>query len=136
MIKLICGRNGSGKTKKIIELANDSIDKVNGDIVFIDKNKKNMFEINHKIRFINAMDFDIKSIEEFYGFLCGIISEDYDIKKIFIDGIYKIIDIDKENLNRLISRLENLLKKFEIEVILSINLDIESNEELKEYIYA
>ena len=37
MVKLLIGHKGSGKTKKMIEMANSSLNSVNGSVVYINK---------------------------------------------------------------------------------------------------
>lgn len=123
MVKLICGKVGSGKTKRIMKLANESVKDTKGDIVYIQNNNNHMLDIKHEIRFINAMEFNFESIEEFHGFLCGIISEDYDIEKIYIDGVYKIVEIDYDNLSVLLNKLEALAEKYNIDFILTLSRD-------------
>lgn len=123
MVKLICGKVGSGKTKRIMKLANDSVKDTKGDIVYIQHNNNHMLDIKHEIRFINAMEFNFENIEEFHGFLCGIIAEDYDIEKIYIDGVYKIVDIDYDNLSALLNKLELLAEKYNIDFILTLSRD-------------
>ncbi|KPU27117.1 hypothetical protein TR13x_06940 [Caloranaerobacter sp. TR13] len=123
MIKLVCGKKGTGKTKRLIKMANESAKESLGDIVFIDSDVKYMLDLNHKIRYINAMEFEVKGIEMFHGFLCGLIAEDYDIEKIYIDAVYKIVDIDLSLLPEYIQRLESLANKFKIDFILSLNIE-------------
>ena len=53
MIHLIYGAKGSGKTKRIIDMANASIDTTTGDIVFITDTNRYMYDIKYQIRFIN-----------------------------------------------------------------------------------
>ncbi len=137
MVKLVCGIKGTGKTKKLIQMANESLEKSKGDIVFIESNNKNnkhMFDINHDVRLINAMEFNINSIESFHGFLCGMIAADYDIQKVFIDGIYKLIDFNMDSLYSLIQKVEKLGEKFNIEFIMSFSCkEEELTTELKKY---
>lgn len=123
MIKLVCGKNGTGKTKRLIKMANEDAQESFGDIVFIDSDEKHMLDFNHRIRYINAMEFEVKGIKMFHGFLCGLIAEDYDIEKIYIDAVYKIVDLDLSLLPAYIERLESLAKKFKIEFILSLNIE-------------
>ncbi|MTI66309.1 MAG: hypothetical protein FH753_06880 [Firmicutes bacterium] len=134
MVKLVLGSRGTGKTTKLIQKANEDIKKCAGDIAFIDADNKNMYNLNHKVRLINAMEFDINNIENFHGFLCGIIAEDYDIEKVYIDEIYNLIDLDMDKLNDLILKLENLGEKFNTNFILSIDYDLDDvSEDIREY---
>ena len=48
MITLIVGKKGSGKTKKLIQLANDAVKTSNGNVVCIEKGAKLTYDIDHK----------------------------------------------------------------------------------------
>lgn len=126
MVKILCGLKGTGKTKKMIEMANYDASSIKGDTVFIEAGNKHVLDLNHRVRYINAMEFDINNIERFHGFLCGIIAEDFDIEKIYIDGIYKIANIDETLLKDSVEKLEKLGQKFELDFIIS--LDYRRNE--------
>ena len=93
MVKFILGAKGTGKTKWLIDNANKDMKEGNGNIIFIDVDDNHIFSLDYNVRLINAMEFNILDIESFYGFLCGIISMDYDIEKIYVDGIYKIMHL-------------------------------------------
>ena len=91
MVKLLIGHKGSGKTNQMVQLANDCIEKGAGSIIFINKNHRLMYELNYKIRVICMEDFEhITNIDEYIGFLYGIISSDHDIDTIFIDSITRL----------------------------------------------
>ena len=51
MIKLLIGKAGSGKTKQMIEHANDSLKTTKGTILFINESDDSMLQINHDIRY-------------------------------------------------------------------------------------
>jgi len=121
MVKFICGTKGSGKTKYLIDMANEEIKKGNGNIAFIDVDDNHIFSLNYDVRLINAMEFNVKSIESFYGFLCGIIGMDYDVEKIYVDGIYELIEIKPEDLVSLADALEEISKKFNTEFFIGID---------------
>ncbi|MCR2045056.1 hypothetical protein NSA23_13185 [Anaerosalibacter massiliensis] len=121
MVKFICGTKGTGKTKRLIEMANEEIKIGNGNIAFIDVDDNHIFSLDSSVRLINAMEFNIKNIESFYGFLCGIIGMDYDLEKIYVDGIYKIIDIGTEDLKNLYETLEIISEKFNTEIYIGLD---------------
>lgn len=108
MVKFILGPKGSGKTKWLIDKANEDIKKGNGNIIFVDVDDNHIFSLNYGVRLINAMEFNIKNIESFYGFLCGIIGRDYDVEKIYVDSIYKIIPLSIEDLKNLKRDLDSI----------------------------
>ena len=81
MIELIVGRKGKGKTKVLLEQVNTAIKEANGNIVYLDKNTKHMYELNNKVRLIDSTVFPIKNADEFVGFICGILSQDHDLEE-------------------------------------------------------
>ena len=69
MIEIISGEKGKGKTKELLNKVNTSITSATGNIVYLDKSQKHMYELNNKIRLINVNEFPIKSSEGFLGFI-------------------------------------------------------------------
>ena len=108
MVKFILGEKGAGKTKWLIDNANNELQKGNGNIAFIDVDDDHIFSLNYNVRLINAMEFNIDNIESFYGFLCGIVGMDYDLEKVYVDSIYKKIDLSLEMLEDLAKRLNEI----------------------------
>ncbi|EHR33964.1 hypothetical protein [Helcococcus kunzii] len=126
MVKLILGKSGSGKTKYLIDNANEEKSRGNGNIVFVDTDDTHIFSLDYAIRLINANKFGINNIDSLYGFIAGIVSRDYDIEKMYLDGLYQIIDFDKENLSTLMEKLNKFSKDTDVDLF--IGLDIEENE--------
>lgn len=123
MVKLISGKYGSGKTKRIIQLANETMEKSAGHVVYIDDDKRHMYELKHDLRFISMNEFPIKTQEEFLGFICGIISNDYDVEHIFIDGLSKVMTCEVDQIPELVTRLEDLGKRYDINFVASVSCD-------------
>lgn len=105
MIKFVLGPKGSGKTKWLIDGANLDKKEGHGNIVFVDTDDSHIFSLDHSVRLVNANDFGISTPDEFYAFLCGIVSRDFDIEKIYVDGIYEILEFTNEELSRFEERL-------------------------------
>ncbi|MDO4661872.1 MAG: hypothetical protein Q4B36_01895 [Tissierellia bacterium] len=136
MIKFVLGPSGSGKTKWLIDQANEEEKKGNKNIVFVDSDEKHIFTLDYNVRLINARDFFVDSLDAFVGFLGGILARDYDIGKIYVDGIYDIVDINKENILELEKRLEELSEKCEAEFYIGLNWNkSDMPEELNSDIY-
>ena len=74
MVRVIYGKKGSGKTKKIIDLANEAVKASTGELVFIDDDNRYMYDLRHEVRFVNATEYNVTSPETFMGFLCGILA--------------------------------------------------------------
>ena len=126
MVRLIIGHKGSGKTKKIVELANDSLSKVDGSVVFISKTSELMMNLKYSIRLITMDDFEaITNVDEYIGFLYGVISQDHDLEYIFIDSILKYADINKQNLEDFLERLDRISKEHDVNFVVSISSDKE-----------
>src|SRR5574344_1786267 len=124
MITLILGKSGSGKTKHLSEKARG-----NGNIVFIDTDDSHIFTLDYAVRLINAKNFHIDNVEALYGFISGIVSRDYDIEKIYLDGIYEIIDFTDEDLRILVEKLNVLAKDNDLEILMGLD---KHEEELPE----
>ena len=91
MIQLVFGEKGSGKTKKILEIANQAAEQARGSVVFIDEDERYMFDLNLSIRFINASEYVLSGPKMFYGFLCGISASDHDLECIVIDSFMHLV---------------------------------------------
>ena len=81
---------GAGKTKRIIDIANETLKTANGSIVFIDNDSQYMFGLKHDIRFVDASEYHIDSPKMFFGFVSGIAAQDFDLEYLFVDGFMKI----------------------------------------------
>lgn len=121
MLRVFCDRKGSGKTKFLIDSANEMIKNCKGNLVYIDDDKRPMFDLDRRIRFISTDDYDLKHYNHFYGFLCGILSEDYDISAVYIDGLFNIIEGDLQDAAHFFYDLEKLSQKYNVDFYISIN---------------
>jgi len=126
MVKLLIGHKGSGKTNKMIQLANEKIAESDGSVVFINKNHRLMYELTHRIRVICMEDFEyITNIDEYIGFIYGIISSDHDIDMIFIDSILKHADVSLGDLPEFIERLKAISELYEVDFTVSVSAEKE-----------
>ena len=126
MVKLLVGHKGTGKTKSMIQLANDRVEKSDGSVIFINKNHRLMYDLKYKIRVVCMEEYEqIKNSDEYIGFLYGILSSDHDIEVIFIDSILKHDDVDISDLPGFLSRLREISEKYSIEFIVSVSASAE-----------
>lgn len=125
MVKLLIGKKGTGKTKALIEQVNTASSVAKGNVVFISNNTSGaMFDISRSVRMTDTTDFEIVNYSEFEGFICGIISGNYDITNIFVDGLFKIVQSDDlDGLETFLARLEKISAKFDISFVLSLSID-------------
>ncbi len=135
MVKMLVSAKGEGKTKRLIQMANDAQKEARGNIVYIDHNKKHMYDIHRGIRYVETSHCDLYNYREFVGFLSGILSQNSDIETIFVDGLYKIIDsLSDEDLVKLANRLDEISKHDSCDFIIGLSNDAGSfPEELRPY---
>jgi len=135
MVRLIMGLKGSGKTKQLIELVNDAVDTEHGDIVFIERAAKLTYDIPHKVRLIDASQYELKSYDSIKGFICGLYSANYDITHIFIDNVLRIIDRDvDEDAEDFFDWCETFGLKEHIKFTITISVDInKATDRIKRY---
>ena len=126
MVKLLVGHKGSGKTKKMIDLANEMVENSKGSTIFINKNQRLMYDLKYRIRVICMEDFEhVTNSDEYIGFLYGIISSDHDIETIFIDSILKHADFKMSDLPEFIDRLKDISKNYGMDFIVSVSAEKE-----------
>ena len=126
MVKLLVGHKGSGKTKQMVDMANDCLDRVNGSVVFINKNQRLMYDLNYRIRVVCMDDYElITNTDEYIGFILGIISQDHDIETVYIDSILKHADVKLEDLPQFLERLEETSEKYGPDFVVSLSADRE-----------
>ncbi|MCD8380631.1 MAG: twitching motility protein PilT [Lachnospiraceae bacterium] len=123
MVQLIVGDKGKGKTKELLDKANNHIKSVEGNIVYLDKSTKHMYELNNKIRLINVTDYMITDADEFVGFLSGIISQDHDLQAVYIDGFLKIAALEGLDITPTIQKIKKLSEQFHVDFTISVSLD-------------
>ncbi|MGI6177084.1 MAG: hypothetical protein ACOYJO_01325 [Eubacterium sp.] len=126
MVKLLIGHKGTGKTKLMIELANEEVEKSNGSVIFINKNARLMYDLKYKIRVVCMEDFEhITNSDEYIGFLYGIISSDHDIETIYIDSILKHADFSLSDIPEFLDRLRDISKNYGMDFVVSLSADKE-----------
>ena len=136
MIQVILGDKGSGKTKRLIDLTNEALKSEHGNILFIDDDKRYMYDLRHEIRFVDASEYPAAykcSSKAFLAFLCGMLSADFDLSLIAVDAFKKLVrtplnDVDME---KFFDNLERLSETHHCNFVLSISV---SEEEVPEFI--
>ncbi|MDE5588428.1 MAG: twitching motility protein PilT [Acetatifactor sp.] len=123
MVQLIVGNKGKGKTKQLLDKVNNEIKEISGNIVYLDKSTKHMYELNNKVRLIDVSQYMIENDSEFIGFVCGVISQDHDLQQMYFDSFLKIACLDGQDITAAVEKLEALSKKFGVDFILSISMD-------------
>ena len=123
MVQLIVGRKGKGKTKQLLDKVNAEVKDIAGNVVYLDKSTKHMFELNNKIRLINVSDYMITNSDGFLGFICGIISQDHDLQQMYFDSFLDIACLAETAVDSVVEKLEAISKQFGVDFVLSVSLD-------------
>lgn len=132
MVNLLTGQKGSGKTQQMIEAANQKVKECDGNVIFIKNSHNDTYSLSFDIRAICMSDYpSIRNVDDYTGFIYGMLSANSDIQVIFIDGILKQSNIALENIPRFLERLNNISNKHGVEFYISISAnkdDIEVND--------
>ena len=135
MIQILAGEKGEGKTKRLLEMANEAGKAAKGHVVFIDDDNRHMYDLHYNIRFVktNLVMTDQKIL---FGFICGILSQDSDIEQIYIDGLHNIVkDLTNDDIKDFISEIEILSKENGVDFVFIISSKAETlPEEVKKYV--
>ena len=123
MVQLIVGKKGKGKTKQLLDKVNSEVKNVSGNIVYLDKSTKHMYELNNKVRLIDVSQYGIENSSEFVGFVCGIISQDHDLQQMYFDSFLKIAVLEGEDISATVAKLEKISEAFTVDFILSVSMD-------------
>ena len=108
MVTLIIGKKGTGKTKKLIALANDTAASSTGNVVVIEKGAKLTYDITHKARLIDTDQYAITGYDMLFGFISGICAGNYDVTDILVDSTFKICPTAIEGLEEFIVKVNKL----------------------------
>lgn len=123
MIQLIVGRKGKGKTVRLLDKVNSEVKSASGNIVFLDKNKDHMYELNNKVRLIDVSRFQIDNSDMFVGFVSGIISQDHDLEQMYFDSFLQISRLEGQDITETVEKLDKLSEDFKVNFVLSMSLD-------------
>lgn len=130
MIQVILGKKGSGKTKRLIDLANEALKSEHGVIVYVDDDKRYMYDLRHEIRFVNAGEFALgehRSADWFYGLLGGMLAVNFDISLMYVDSFARLVNnTDWNELQDLFDRLEAMTQQHNVTLVLSVSGDPET----------
>ena len=124
MVRVIMGVKGTGKTKQMIELINTAVQSEHGNVVCIERGPKLTYDINYKIRLVEASEYSIESFDALKGFISGLYAGNYDISQIFIDSLCKIVPSDiSPEVEKFLDWLENFSEKHGIKFVVTISAD-------------
>ena len=128
MIQVILGSKGSGKTKRLIDITNEALKVEHGNVVFIDDDKRYMYDLRHEIRFVDASEYpaaDKGSADAFLAFICGMLAVNFDITMVSIDAFKKLIKDDLSTTKEFFKGLEKLSEDHHCNFVISISAPAE-----------
>ena len=126
MISLIIGNKGSGKTKKLIALINEAVEKSDGTVVCIEKTPLLTYEVTHKARLIETERFGVEGCDAFYGMVCGVIAQDHDLTEVFVDATFKIVGRNYDEFAALINKLSKISEDAGVDFVFTVSEDKEN----------
>ena len=120
MIKIIIGKKGSGKTKKLVDMVNSAAETSLGNVVCIEKGDVLTFTVTYKARLIDACDYGISGYDEYFGMLAGIKAGNNDVTHIFGDATLRIGSRDYDEL---VKFFERIAKIDDVEFVFTLSCD-------------
>ena len=139
MIKLITGEKGTGKTKIIIDMANDNVETAKGDIVFLTDTDRYMYSLRYQVRVINTdilkrAGEKVLNERELIGFIKGILAGNHDIESFYIDGAHRMLGRKVTEMEDFFTDIYAVAKNTETRFILTVSENEENFPEfLKKY---
>ena len=134
MVKAIMGLKGSGKTKTLVDMANNAAKAALGNVVYIEQGNTLMYDLSYQARLVDVDDYAISDYDAFYGFVAGLVAGNHDINEIYIDGITKFCGSDMAALENFLQKVNKLAGE-EITVTLTASIDpAEAPEAIKAYL--
>ena len=123
MVKLIVGKKGTGKTKKLIYLANEAVENSNGDVVVIERGAKLTYDVTHKARLIDTEQYSITGYDAFFGFLSGLCAGNYDVTDVLVDSTFKIGGTNFDEFADFIEKINTLSAKTDTQFTFLVSAD-------------
>ena len=125
MLELIIGAKGNGKTRKMVERANNESKRTSGSIIYIDKSNKHMYELSNVIRLVNLHEYDIQSPDAFMGFIQGLISSNHNVTHIFLDNFMMMCNYGADALANILAgdaalkEIDKISEKYNVTFVIS-----------------
>ena len=123
MVKLIVGHQGTGRTKKLITLANEAVEASNGNVVVIEKGSKLTYDVTHKARLIDTEHYSISGYDTFFGFLSGLCAGNYDVTDVLVDSTFKIGGTNFDEFADFIENINTLAAKTDTQFTFLVSAD-------------
>lgn len=130
MLKLIIGVKGTGKTKTLIEMVNQTTEASEGSVVCLERGVKLRYDIKHRTRLINTNDYLIFDAQSLFGFVAGLLASNHDITDLFVDSALKICNEDAVAFEKLLIELDELSEKHGANIVMTASMPVEAASDI------
>ena len=124
MIHIIAGEKGKGKTKAMKDKDNNEVKIDSSTVVFLDNNNKHLYELSNRVKMINCTSYGISKLESFTGFVRGIISQNSDIEKIYIDNFKTVAYVGESHIVEALDEIKNISDMFNVDIVICLATDV------------
>ena len=131
MIQVIYGAKGTGKTKQIVEQANQFAKTAKGVVVYLDRSNHRLHDLHRNVRLVDASYYDLMSQRDILSFIKGMLAANFDIEQVFIDGVARLLDCSVSELKELYTGLEKISKEHNVNFVITAS---GAKEELPDFI--
>ena len=131
MIQVIYGAKGTGKTKLIVDNANEYAKVAKGVVVYIDRSNHRLHDLHRNIRLVDASHYALKTQYAILSFIKGMLAANFDIEQIYMDGITRLLDCSVSELGELYQGLEQISKEHGVNFVITAS---GAKEELPDFI--
>ena len=135
MLKVIIGVKGTGKTKSLIALVNEAVEKSHGDVVCIEKGVKLRYDIKYRARLIDVDEYFVDDAQSLYGFVAGILASNHDVTDLFIDSSLKICKDNFEDFDKFLDEVAAISDKIGINIVTTASMPADmASDTVKKYL--
>ena len=135
MIQVIMGLKGSGKTKRMIDAINEAVATAQGDVVCIEYGSHLTYDVNYRVRLVNAKEYSINNLDKLKGLLSGLHAGNFDITNVYIDNLYKTIGSDRANGEAFILWCAEFAQANDMNITVTVSDDpAEASDAVKAYL--
>ena len=131
MIKVIYGAKGTGKTKMMIDAANETVKVAKGHMIFITDSKRGMYDLEREVRFIDVSEYDVAGEAALCGFIKGVIAGNHDNEYVFIDGVVRIAGKPVQEMAAFFYMLDKVAKDSDVTITVSVSA---AKEDLPDFV--
>ena len=79
------------RSKKMLDEMHEAMKSATGDVVCIEFGKTLTYDVNYRVRLVDAKEYGINNVEMLKGFLSGLHAGNFDITNVYVDNLYKTI---------------------------------------------